>query len=80
MADRVIEELDEAVPCRLTEFPVAERALVVRRYLQKVPGARTHIPVDRHAPMADLEAVAPRCPVVRVRPAPVVLVETILPG
>jgi len=58
------------VPCRLVEVPVAERAPIIRRYLQKVPGARPHIPVGRHAPMADFEAIAPRYPVFRVSPVP----------
>ena len=58
------------VACRLTEVPVAERAPIIRRYLQKVPGARPHIPVGRHAPMADFEAIAPRYPVFLVSPAP----------
>jgi polyisoprenoid-binding protein YceI len=58
------------VACHLTEVPVAERAPVIRRYLQKVPGARPHIPVGRHAPMADFEAIAPCYPVFRVSPAP----------
>jgi len=57
-----------AVTCRLTELPVAERAPVIKRYLQQVPGARPHIPVDRHAAVADFEAIAPRYPVFRVTP------------
>ena len=68
---RVILRRRRAVPCRLTEVPVPERAPVIRRYLQKVPGARPHIPVDRHAPMADFEAIAPRYPVFLVSSAPV---------
>jgi len=59
-----------SVTCRLDEVPVAERAPVIRRYLQTVPGARPHIPVGRHAPMADFEAIAPRYPVFRVSPVP----------
>jgi hypothetical protein len=58
------------IACRLVEVPVTERAPIIRRYLQKVPGARPHIPVDRHAPMADFEAIAPRYPVFRVVAAP----------
>ncbi|HTT52173.1 MAG TPA: YceI family protein [Streptosporangiaceae bacterium] len=59
-----------AVPVRLVELPVSERAPVIRRYLQKVPGGRPHIPVGRHAPAADFEAIAPRYPVFRVDPRP----------
>ncbi len=57
-----------AVECRLTEVPASERAPIIKRYLQKVPGARPHIPVDRRAPVAGFEAVAPRYPVFRVAP------------
>ena len=57
-----------AVACQLVEVPVSERAPIIRRYLQEVPGARPHIPVDRHAPLADFEAVSARYPVFRVVP------------
>ncbi|MEV0428201.1 nitroreductase/quinone reductase family protein [Micromonospora sp. NPDC050495] len=52
--------------CRLIEVPVAERAPILKRYLQKVPGARPHMPVDRHAPLAEFAAIAPRYPAFRV--------------
>jgi polyisoprenoid-binding protein YceI len=55
-----------AVACRLVEVPAGERAPIIKRYLQKVPGGRPHIPVDRRAPVADFEAIAPRYPVFRV--------------
>ena len=57
-----------AVGCRLVEVPASERAPIIKRYLDKVPGARPHIPVDRHAAVADFEAIAARYPVFRVRP------------
>ncbi len=52
--------------CRLVEVPVSERPPIIKRYLQKVPGARPHIPVGRHAPVADFGTIAPRYPVFRV--------------
>ncbi|MFD0521135.1 nitroreductase family deazaflavin-dependent oxidoreductase [Paractinoplanes durhamensis] len=55
--------------CRLIEIPVAERAPILRRYLQKVPGARPHLPVDPHAPLAEFEAIAARYPAFRVEDA-----------
>ena len=55
-----------AIRCRLIEVPAGERAPVLKRYLEKVPGARPHIPVGRTAPLADFEAIAPRYPVFRV--------------
>ncbi|GAA3448882.1 YceI family protein [Dactylosporangium matsuzakiense] len=59
-----------ARPAHLVEVPVEERAAIIRRYLQKVPGARPHIPVHRTAPLAEFEAVAARYPVFRVDYAP----------
>jgi len=53
-------------PCRLVEVPVPERPPIIKRYLEKVPGGRPHIPVDRDAPVADFAAVADRYPVFRV--------------
>jgi hypothetical protein len=51
---------------RLVEVPVDQRAPILQRYLQKVPGARPHIPVDRNAPLAEFGAIAKRYPVFRV--------------
>jgi hypothetical protein len=52
--------------CRLVEVPVRERAPILRRYLQQVPGARPHVPVDRHAPLNEFAAIATRYPAFRV--------------
>jgi hypothetical protein len=60
----------DAVAVRLVEVPVIERPLIIKRYLGKVPGARPHIPVDRHAPVADFEAISSRYPVFQVAPVP----------
>jgi hypothetical protein len=57
--------------CRLVEVPVDERAPILKRYLQKVPGARPHLPVDRHAPLAEFEAIAAHYPAFRVETAAV---------
>ncbi|MBO3752699.1 nitroreductase family deazaflavin-dependent oxidoreductase [Streptosporangiaceae bacterium NEAU-GS5] len=51
---------------RLVEVPVDQRAPILKRYLETVPGARPHMPVDRHAPLADFAAVAARYPAFRV--------------
>jgi F420H(2)-dependent quinone reductase len=55
-----------AVACQLVEVPVSERPPIIKRYLDKVPGARPHIPVDRQAPSTDFEAISSRYPVFRV--------------
>jgi hypothetical protein len=54
--------------CQLVEVPSAERPEILRRYLRRVPGGRPHIPVSRHAPVADFATIAPRYPVFRVVP------------
>jgi hypothetical protein len=51
---------------RLDEVPVEQRAPILRAYLQRAPGARPHIPVDKNAPLASFEAVAGTYPVFRV--------------
>ena len=55
--------------CRLVEIPIAERAPILKRYLEKVPGARPHMPISRTAPLAEFAAIADRYPVFRVEPA-----------
>ena len=56
------------VACQLVEVPARERPPILRCYLDKVPGARPHIPVSRHAPTADFDAISSRYPVFRVVP------------
>ena len=45
-----------------------ERAPILRRYLAVAPGARPHIPVDRHAPLDEFDRVAADYPVFRIVP------------
>lgn len=52
---------------RLSDVPVAERAPILRRYLDLAPGARAHLPVARGAPLKEFERVAGNIPVDRVR-------------
>jgi len=61
-----------ATPCRLAEVPVNKRAPIIRRYLARVPGARPHVPVDRHGSLSDFEDIAARYPVFRVDPVPAI--------
>lgn len=53
----------------LEELPVDRRAPVLKAYLQRAPGARPHIEVDKDAPLEDFEAIARQIPVFRVVPA-----------
>jgi deazaflavin-dependent oxidoreductase (nitroreductase family) len=54
---------------RLEEIPVEKRAPVLKAYLNRAPGARPHIPVDKDAPVEDFEEIAAQIPVFRVIPA-----------
>jgi hypothetical protein len=56
----------QVVPVHLIEVPVGERAPIIKSYLQQVPGARPHIPVDHHQPVADFTPVAGQIPVFRI--------------
>ena len=51
---------------RLQDVPAEARPAILRRYLACAPGARPHIPVDRHAPVEEFEQIAPQIPVFRV--------------
>jgi hypothetical protein len=53
----------------LEELPPERRAPVLKAYLQRAPGARPHILVDKDARVEDFEAIAAQIPVFRVLPA-----------
>jgi deazaflavin-dependent oxidoreductase (nitroreductase family) len=55
---------------RLVEVEPGDRAPILRRYLAAAPGARPHLPVDRHAPLAEFERIADQYPVFRITPPP----------
>jgi deazaflavin-dependent oxidoreductase (nitroreductase family) len=50
----------------LEEVPANQRAPILRAYLQRAPGARPHVPVNKDAPLAEFEKVATAFPVFRV--------------
>lgn len=50
----------------LEEVPAEQRAAILKAYLQRAPGARPHIPVDKDAPLAEFEKVAANFPVFQV--------------
>lgn len=54
---------------RLIDVPVEQRAPILKAYLQRAPGARPHIPVDKDAPLSAFEAVAATYPAFRIVPA-----------
>jgi hypothetical protein len=50
----------------LEEVDVAQRAPILRRYLECAPGARAHFPIDREAGIEQFERIAADYPVFRV--------------
>ena len=50
----------------LEEVAVDRQAPVLKAYLQRSPGARAHLPIDKDAPLAAFEQMAFRVPVFRV--------------
>ncbi len=51
----------------LEEVDVAQRAPILKAYLQLAPGARPHIPIDIHAPIDEYEKIAPKYPVFKLK-------------
>jgi deazaflavin-dependent oxidoreductase (nitroreductase family) len=50
----------------LEEVAVDRRAPVLQAYVQRAPGARAHLPVDKDAPLAAFERISAQFPVFRV--------------
>ncbi|MBL8057421.1 MAG: nitroreductase family deazaflavin-dependent oxidoreductase [Anaerolineales bacterium] len=53
----------------LEEVPAEQRGPILKAYLQRAPGARPHIAVDKDAPLEAFAAAAPQIPVFRVKAA-----------
>jgi deazaflavin-dependent oxidoreductase (nitroreductase family) len=51
---------------KLEEVPIEERARILKAYLQRAPGARAHVPVDKDAAITEFEKIAAAFPVFRV--------------
>jgi hypothetical protein len=54
----------------LEEVEAGACAPILRRYLAVAPGARPHIPVDRHAPLKEFERIAAQFPAFRITTLP----------
>jgi deazaflavin-dependent oxidoreductase (nitroreductase family) len=50
----------------LEEVPATQRAPILKVYLQRAPGARPHVPVNKDAPIAEFEKIAVAFPAFRV--------------
>jgi hypothetical protein len=51
---------------RLIAVPVEQCAPILKTYLQKAPGARGHVAINKDAPLSEFERVAAQYPVFRV--------------
>jgi hypothetical protein len=51
---------------QLEEVPVADRPPIVRAYLQRAPGARPHVRVNKDAALAEFGKIAPAHPVFHI--------------
>ena len=51
---------------RLEEVPPGQRAPILKAYLQRAPGARPHVPVNKDAALSEFEKIAAAIPVFRV--------------
>ena len=52
----------------LEEVAPERRAPILKAYLQRAPGARPHLPVNKDAPLAGFKGLSDRYPVFRVVP------------
>jgi deazaflavin-dependent oxidoreductase (nitroreductase family) len=50
----------------LEEVPAHQRGPILKTYLQRAPGARPHVPVNKNASVAEFEKIATTFPVFRV--------------
>ena len=51
---------------QLEEVPTDQRAPILRAYLQRAPGARPHVPVNKDAALAEFQKIAAAFPVFRL--------------
>ena len=51
---------------QLEEIPADQRASILKAYLQIATGARPHVSVNKDAPLAEFEKIAPSYPVFRL--------------
>jgi len=48
---------------QLEEVPPEGRAPILKAYLERAPGARPHVPVNKDAPLAEFQRIAGRFPI-----------------
>ena len=56
----------QALPAKLTEIPVPERAPILKAWSQIATSGRQHLPIPHDAPVSEFEAIAAGYPVFRI--------------
>jgi deazaflavin-dependent oxidoreductase (nitroreductase family) len=56
----------KAYTIQLEELPTDQRAPILKAYLQRAPGARPHVSVDKDAPLVEFEKIAADYPVFHI--------------
>ena len=51
---------------QLEEIPADQRAPILKAYLQRAPGARPHVPMNKDATLAEFQKIASEFPVFRI--------------
>src|SRR5512137_393040 len=54
---------------QLEEVPADQRSPILKAYLQRAPGARPHVPVNKDATLEEFQKVAAAFPVFRITPS-----------
>jgi hypothetical protein len=65
-AGRAVLRSGDREEIQLEEVPADQRAPILRAYLQRAPGARPHLPVNKDAALAEFHKVAVEFPVFRI--------------
>lgn len=63
---RVVIHSSEREEVRLEEVPVEQRAPILKAYVRRAPGARSHMRVNQHAPLEKFEKIAGAYPTFRI--------------
>jgi deazaflavin-dependent oxidoreductase (nitroreductase family) len=65
-AGRAVLRSGDREEVQLEEVPADQRAPILKAYLQRAPGARPHVPVNKDAALAEFQKVAAEFPVFRL--------------
>ena len=66
-AGRAVLRSGDREEVQLEEVPADQRAPILKAYLQRAPGARPHLPVNKDAALAEFQKVAAEFPVFRLK-------------